>query len=323
MNPRFSSVFVLCAGLAAAPLSAMAAFPDKPIRVVMGFSAGGSTDIAFRQVQDEWSKRLGQSVVPEYKVGANGSIANEFVASAQPDGYTLLWTNVNPLTLNHYLYANSRVDPEKAFVPISQVTDSPLVVVVPKSSPFKTMKELIAGMKSSSVPLTYGSAGNGSSMHIAGAMLSVAVGATTTHVPYKGTGPAGHDLLGGRLDFMADSRSTSFPHIQSGALRALAVTSKTRVDDMPDVPTVAESGVADFNITTWQGVVAPVGTPPEVIRKLADTLRGALQSDVVKQRYARIQTPLVGSTPEEFGKFMAQQRVRAKWVVEQAKLRID
>lgn len=321
MNPgyRFS-----CA-IAALTLAtaAWAEWPEKPIRMVIGFAPGGASDIAFRMVQDELSKRLGQPVVAEYKPGANGNIANQAAATAAPDGYTALWANVGPLATNTYLYKGIKIDPAKAFVPVTQVTDSPLVVVVPKSSPLRSMQDLVQAAKKPGADMTYGSAGPGSSMHVAGASLALAVNSPMTHVPYKGSAPAIQDLLAGRLSFMVDSRSTTLPFIQDGSLRALAVSGDRRVPDMPDVPTVAESGVPGFRVTTWQAVVMPAGTPPAIVNKMSQALRETLKSPEVRERFARIYTPLVGSTPEEFAQFLVKERAEARTLVERAKLQID
>lgn len=315
----------LICGIAALTLaaSAFADWPEKPIRMVIGFAPGGASDIAFKMVQDELSKRLGQPVVPDYRPGANGNIANQAAATAAPDGYTALWANVGPLAINTYLYKGVKIDPAKAFVPVTQVTDSPLVVVVPKSSPYRSMQELVQAAKKPDVNMTYGSAGPGSSMHVSGASLALALNSPMTHVPYKGSAPAIQDLLAGRLTFMVDSRSTTLPFVQDGSLRALAVSGDKRVADMPDVPTVAESGVPGFKVTTWQAVVMPAGTPQPIVDKLSKALRETLNTPAVRERFARIHTPLVGSTPEEFAKFWAKERADAKTLVEKAKLQID
>ncbi|WP_251879320.1 tripartite tricarboxylate transporter substrate binding protein [Achromobacter sp. Marseille-Q4954] len=315
----------LASGLAACMLAAgaHAEWPDRPIRMVIGFAPGGASDIAFKMVQDELSKKLGQPVVPIYKPGANGNIANQAVATAEPDGYTALWANVGPLAINTYLYKGVQVDPGKAFVPVTQLTDSPLVVVVPKSSPFQTMQDLVQAAKKPDAGLSYGSAGHGSSMHVAGAALSLALNAPMTHVPYKGSAPALQDLIAGRLSFMVDSRSTTAPFIKEGTLRALAVSGDQRVVDMPDVPTVAESGVPGFKVTTWQAVVMPAGTPQPIVDKFSGALRETLQMPEVQERFARIYTPLVGSTPEAFAAFWAKERAGAKTLVEQARLQVD
>jgi tripartite-type tricarboxylate transporter receptor subunit TctC len=315
----------LASGLAACMLAAgaHAEWPDRPLRMVIGFAPGGASDIAFKMVQDELSKKLGQPVVPIYKPGANGNIANQAVATAEPDGYTALWANVGPLAINTYLYKGVQVDPGKAFVPVTQLTDSPLVVVVPKSSPFQTMQDLVQAAKKPDAGLSYGSAGHGSSMHVAGAALSLALNAPMTHVPYKGSAPALQDLIAGRLSFMVDSRSTTAPFIKEGALRALAVSGDQRVADMPDVPTVAESGVPGFKVTTWQAVVMPAGTPQPIVDKFSSALRETLQMPEVQERFARIYTPLVGSTPEAFAAFWAKERAGATALVEQARLQVD
>ena len=315
----------LASGLAVCMLAAgaHAEWPDRPIRMVIGFAPGGASDIAFKMVQDELSKKLGQPVVPIYKPGANGNIANQAVATAEPDGYTALWANVGPLAINTYLYKGVQVDPGKAFVPVTQLTDSPLVVVVPKSSPFQTMQDLVQAAKKPDAGLSYGSAGHGSSMHVAGAALSLALNAPMTHVPYKGSAPALQDLIAGRLSFMVDSRSTTAPFIKEGTLRALAVSGDQRVADMPDVPTVAESGVPGFKVTTWQAVVMPAGTPQPIVDKFSGALRETLQMPEVQERFARIYTPLVGSTPEAFAAFWAKERAGAKTLVEQARLQVD
>ena len=315
----------LATGLAACMLAAgaHAEWPDRPIRMVIGFAPGGASDIAFKMVQDELSKKLGQPIVPIYKPGANGNIANQAVATSDPDGYTALWANVGPLAINTYLYKGVQLDPGKAFVPVTQVTDSPLVVVVPKTSPFHTMQDLVQAAKKPDAGLSYGSAGHGSSMHVAGAALSLALGAPMTHVPYKGSAPALQDLIAGRLSFMVDSRSTTAPFIREGTLRALAVSGDQRVADMPDVPTVAESGVPGFKVTTWQAVVMPAGTPQPIVDKFSKALRDTLQMPEVQERFARIYTPLVGSTPEAFAAFWAKERAGAQALVEKARLQVD
>ncbi len=315
----------LATGLAACMLAAgaHAEWPDRPIRMVIGFAPGGASDIAFKMVQDELSKKLGQPIVPIYKPGANGNIANQAVATSDPDGYTALWANVGPLAINTYLYKGVQLDPGKAFVPVTQVTDSPLVVVVPKTSPFHTMQDLVQAAKKPDAGLSYGSAGHGSSMHVAGAALSLALGAPMTHVPYKGSAPALQDLIAGRLSFMVDSRSTTAPFIKEGTLRALAVSGDQRVADMPDVPTVAESGVPGFKVTTWQAVVMPAGTPQPIVDKFSKALRDTLHMPEVQERFARIYTPLVGSTPEAFAAFWAKERAGAQALVEKARLQVD
>ncbi len=310
-------IFALLSGAAAA-------FPDKPVRVVIGYAPGGASDILFRNLQQEWSQRLGQPVVPEYKPGANGNIANDVVAAAEPDGYTVLWGNVGPLLITP-LISKVATDPATAFVPVAQVSESAMVVVVRPESPFKTFAELVvaARARAAGKGLAFGSPGNGSPMHLASEALAGALKAPMLQVPYKGSAPALQDLMGGQLDFMIDSRATTAPLIRAGKLRALAVTSATRVADLPEVPTVAESGLPGYAHTTWVGVVAPAATPSAILRKLADTLRAALAQDAVRTRFEAGGTTPAPSSPAEFGTFLAGERRNVKSLVDRIGLRAD
>lgn len=319
--PKLLATLLLTAGAA---LSAHASdWPTKPIRAVIGFAPGGPSDIAFKMMQDELSKNLGQPVVPEYRPGANGNISMQAAASAPADGYTILWTNAATIAVNQYLYKDLKLDPAKAFVPVAQLTESPLVVVVPKDSPYQTMSDLIAAIKKDPSKITYGTPGYGSSAHTASSSLALALNAKLTHAPYKGSAPALQDLIAGRLTFMIDSRSSSLPFIQDGMLRALAVSGSQRVKDLPQLPTIAESGVPGFNVVTWQAVVVPAGTPQPVIDRLARAIKETIALPVVQERFQRIATPLVTSSPEAFGKFWAEHRQATKDLVERADLRME
>jgi len=313
----------LCLVATTAAASAQAqGFPTKPIRMVIGYPPGGASDILFRNVQEEWAKQLGQPIVVDYKPGANGNIGNDLVAAAAADGYTLLWTNIGPHVLNALL-TTTRTDPAKALVPVAQVTESALVVVVPPNSPHRSMQDLIAAARSKPGGLTYGTPGNGSPMHLAGAQLAMSLGVPMTQVPYKGSAPALVDLMGGQFDFMADSRASTTPLIRDGKLRTLAVTSARRVPELPDVPTVAESGVPGYAVSTWVGVVAPAGTPAPVIERLSQTLKAALGNSAVRARYAQSSTDVVDSSPTEFTAFLDAQRRTMRTLVELLKLKAD
>jgi len=309
-------------GLAAFGTGA-AGYPSKPIHLVVGFAPGGASDIVARLLQPELQQRLGQPVVIENRPGANGNIANGVVARAKPDGYTILMGNPGPLVFNPFLYKQVPVDPAKAFAPVTQLTESPMVVVVPAKSPLRSISDLLASAKSRPGGLSYGSAGNGSSMHLAGATLQMRTGAPLVHVPYKGSGPAITDLLTGQLDFMPDSRSTTMPFIHDGRLRPLAVIGSRRVEDLPDVPTVAESGVPGFNVTTWLGIVAPAGTPQPAIQKLYEVFRETLKQPAIKARFDELGTYTLGSTPEAFGRAMEDERQAARLLVEQTGMKIE
>ena len=298
-------------------------FPSKPVRLVVGYAPGGATDIVARLLQPEVSKRLGQQLVIDNRPGANGNIANEIVAHAEPDGHTILLGNPGPLVLNPLLFKSVPVDPATAFAPVSQLTESPLVVVVPAASPVKTLRGLIDRAKARD-GLNFGSAGNGSSMHVAGATLQLATGAKLVHVPYKGSGPAMNDLLAGVLDFMPDSRSTTKPFIKDGRLRALAVTGSKRVADLPEVPTVEEAlGLRGFNVTTWLGIVAPAGTPKDVIARLHQAFAESLAVPAVAQRFEALGTATLGSTPEEFARALDAERRAARTLVQRTGMSIE
>jgi tripartite-type tricarboxylate transporter receptor subunit TctC len=297
---------LLAAGFATA--ASAAEWPDKPIRAVIGFAPGGPSDIAFKMMQDELSKKLGQPVIPEYKPGANGNLSLLAAASAPADGYTILWTNAATIAVNQYLYKDLKIDPAQAFAPVAQLTDSPLVVVVPKDSPYQTMADLIKAIKADKqATITYGSPGYGSSAHTAASSLALALNTKLTHVPYKGSAPALQDLVAGRLTFMIDSRSSSLPYIK----------------DLPDLPTIAESGVPGFKVTTWQAVVVPAGTPKPIIDKLARALEETAAMPIVQERFERIATPLVSSSPEAFAKFWAEHREVTRDLVERANLKLE
>ncbi len=298
-------------------------FPTKPIRLVVGFAPGGASDIVARVLQPELQKRLGQPIVIDNRPGANGNIANDVVARAEPDGYTLLLGNPGPLVFNPFLYKQVPVDPAKAFAAVTQLTESPMVIVVPANSPLRSLSDLIARAKAKPGGLSYGSAGNGSSMHLAAATLQMRTGAPLVHVPYKGSGPAITDLLAGQLDFMPDSRSTTMPFVRDGRLRPLAVTSDRRVTDLPDVPTVAEAGVPGFKVTTWLGVVAPAGTPQPVVQRLYEAFADALKQPAVKTRLDELGTYTVGSTPEAFTKAMDRERQEARELVQKTGMSIE
>jgi len=322
--------FKACVAAAIAGAAALAQFqahaadyPSKPIRLVVGFAPGGASDIVARLLQPELQKRLGQPIVIDNRPGANGNIANEVVARAEPDGYTVLLGNPGPLVLNPFLYKHVSVDPAKAFVPVSQLTESPMVVVVNAASTVKTMRELIDRARQNPGKLAYGSAGNGSSMHVAGATLQMHIGVPLIHVPYKGSGPAITDLLGGQLDFMPDSRSTTLPLIRDGRLRALAVTGATRAADLPNVPTVAEAGVPGFNVTTWLGVVAPSGTPTAVVQRLHGAFVDAMKVPAVAARFEELGTSVKGSTPEAFAKALEAERNEARVLVKQTGMTVE
>jgi tripartite-type tricarboxylate transporter receptor subunit TctC len=292
-----------------AQMSALAAdYPSRPVRLVVGYPPGGATDIIARLLQNELAPLLGQTVIVENRPGANGAIANRAVATAEPDGHTLLVGNPGPLVINPLLAPDEGVDPATTLEPVSQVTDGPLLILVRADSPIRTVGDIVDRARQNPGTLSFGSPGNGSPMQIVGEALQAATGTKMVHVPYRGSGPALVDLLGGTLDFLPDSRSSSRPHVRAGKLRAIAVTGLERLPEMPDVPTVAESGFPGFNVTTWLGILAPAGTPDSVIDTLHVALADVLGRPAVRQQIEELGATATGTTPSAFQDLLTIER---------------
>ncbi|MGJ7603473.1 Bug family tripartite tricarboxylate transporter substrate binding protein [Variovorax sp. LT1R20] len=307
---------LLAAGLGTAPRAdAQSAYPSKPVRVVVAFTAGGTTDILARAVTQQMSEKLGQPFVIDNKPGGGGNIGTEFVVRAPADGYTLIVNSVGPMAVNQTLYKNMTYDPLADLVPVVQIADVPNVLVVNPEVPAKTMEEFIAYAKANPNKLNYGSTGIGTSSHLSSYMLSKRIGAETLHVPYKGAN-ALTDLLAGRIQFMFATIPSVIPHIRAGKLRAIAVSSLKRSRSLPDVPTVAEKGFAGFSAGSWFGFFAPKGTPAPVIALLNKSVNDALPS--LEAQMIREGADPVGGTPEQFGKFTRQEYDKWKVIVRES-----
>ncbi|HTI47675.1 MAG TPA: tripartite tricarboxylate transporter substrate binding protein [Casimicrobiaceae bacterium] len=289
---------------------AQAAYPDHPIKVVNGFAAGGGSDILLRTIIPAISENLGQQIIVEYRTGAGGNLAMEAVAKAAPDGYTLLMGTPG-LATNPSLYANLPFDPQKAFAPISLVGTVPNVLVVNPELPAKSVSELVALAKRTPGKLNYASPGVGTSLHLAGELFKLDTGTDIVHVAYKGGSQAQTDVMGGQVQMMFNVLPSALPQIQAGKLRALAVTSTTRAASLPDVPTMVEAGVPGYSAITWNGLLAPAGTPPEVIARLNDAIVKAMRSPDMKALLTKIGQDPAWSTPEEFASFLRDET--AKW----------
>ncbi|SIR58744.1 tripartite tricarboxylate transporter substrate binding protein [Pseudacidovorax sp. RU35E] len=301
----------LLAGAAALALSAGAmaqAYPTKPVRVIVAFTAGGTTDILARATAQKLTEKLGQPFVIDNKPGAGGNIGTEMVVRAAPDGYTLIVNSVGPMTVNQTLYKNLPYDPLKDLVPVVQIADVPNVLVVHPSVPAKDLAQFIAYAKANPGKLSYGSTGVGTSSHLSSFMLSQRSGVETVHVPYKGAN-ALTDLLAGRLQFMFATAPTVIQHIRAGKLRALAVSGDQPSRSLPGVPTVAEKGFPGFSASSWFGFFAPKGTPASVIQLINKTVNDALPS--LEEQLVREGAEPAGGTPERFGAFA--QREHEKW----------
>jgi len=317
---RQLAALALAASCACFTVAAQAAdgYPSKPITMVVPYPPGGPTDIVARLVAAEMSKTIGQNIVVDNKPGASGMIGADLVARAAPDGYTFL-ANASLHVINPYIYASMRYDAFKDFVPITQVADVPLVLVVPQTSKVRTVQDLVAQGKTQ--PLNFGSAGSASAQQLAGESFKVRAGLPMQHVPYKGSAPALTDLVGGQIQLMFDSMPSAMPFIKSGKLRAVAVTTSRRVDELPDVPTMAESGFPGFDISTWYGLWAPKGTPPAIVAKLSEHAARALRQPNVVTQYAGMGAKPVGSDPATFAQFNVSEGEKWRDIVKAAQIK--
>ncbi|MEJ8854875.1 tripartite tricarboxylate transporter substrate binding protein [Variovorax robiniae] len=299
-------------------------FPDKPIMLVIPFPPGGPTDAMARTLAAEMKDRLGQPMIVENRAGAGGNIGAEYVSRAAPDGQTLLFGTSGPLAINSSLYRKVNYDPVKSFAPVIQVGHLPNILVVNPSVPAKNVKELIAYAKANPGKLSYASSGNGASSHLAGVMFNTLAGVDLQHIPYKGTGPALTDLLGGQVSMSFTDVLTALPYVKSGKLRALGVTTATRSQALPDVPTVAEQGVPGYDVSVFFGIVAPAGTPPDRIAKLNKAFVEVLATPKVKELFAsQGLEPAPSHAPDQLGKFIGLQMTKWAGVVKQSGAQLD
>ena len=308
--------------LLATPAAQADDYPARPVRVIVPFSPGGAVDGPMRLLADGLSKRLGQAVVVENKPGAGATIGTELVAKSPPDGYTLLLASQTN-AISATLYAHLSYDPIADFEPIALIGREPGVVVVHPSLPVRTLQELIAYAKAHPGELDYASSGNGSGQHLFAALLCSMTGMKMNHVPYRGSGQATADLIGGQVKVAIPGTAGMVGHIRSGKLRALAVTGAKRSPQLPDVPTVAEAGVPGYEAYVWMGLLAPRGTPPAIIEQLHRELVGVLATDEVKRYMDSAGIEIVGSTPAQFGAFFRAERSLWAKVIKETGATID
>ena len=299
------------------------AWPDKTITLVVPFPAGGATDALARTLTPKLQEKLKQNVIVDNKAGATGTIGAGFVKRAPADGYTLLVTSLGPLVIAPYLLAKVPYEASKDFDYLTVAVQAPNVLVVPASSPYKTMAELIAAEKANPGKLTFASAGTGTSDHLSAELFWLQSGTSGLHVPYKGAAPAITDLLGGQVDAAFQNINNVLPHITAGKLRVLAIAAPKRSSLLPNVPTLTESGVKDADATSWQGVVAPKGLPPAVKAQIHAALMDALADPAVKQKFAEVGFEMVANTPEQFAAYQASEVARWKKLIETRKIAVD
>ena len=311
--------------IAAALLSMGAAaqsWPQKPVRFIVPFAPGGATDIAARLLGEKLSQFWGQSVVIENRAGAGGALGAAEAARATPDGYTLFFPSGSVMTANQFVYAKLNYDPEKDFVPVTNVVTGPQVLVVPANSPYKTVKDLIDGARANPGKLTFGHAGIGTQTHLAAENFLYQAKIDAVSIPYKGEAPALAGLVGGEINFILTNMAAAIPHVQGGRIRALGVTSKSEAPQMPGVPPIA-STLAGFENAGWFGIVAPAGTPKAIVDKVYEDTKKSLESSEMKARlYAQGLTP-VGNTPTEFGAAMKAESTLWAKVVRERKIHVQ
>lgn len=321
---RRSALFLALAtavAFAASPAHAQS-YPSRPIHVIVPFSPGGAVDGPIRLIAQELAKRLGQGVIVENKPGAGATIGSEMVAKAAPDGYTLLLASQTN-AISATLYPQLSFDPVEDFAPVSLIGREPGVLVVNPSVPVTTLQEFIAYVKARPGQVDYASSGNGSGQHLFAALLASMTGMKLNHIPYRGSGQATTDLLGGQVQMSMPGMAGMLGHIRSGKLRALAVTSARRAPQLADVPTVAEAGVPGYEAYVWMGLLAPKATPARVIDKVYRELLAVLATDEVKRYMANASIEAVGSSPAEFGAFFRMEKDRWAKIVRETGAKVD
>lgn len=305
-------VLLVTAGLSA---YAMADYPDKPIRLVVPFPPGGAADIMARGMAAKLGSELGQPIVIDNRGGAGGSTASEFVAKAPADGYTILFANMGTMAINVSLYPNLRYNPVKDFAPISLTHMTPRVLMVNPTVPANSIAELIALAKKNPGMLSYGSAGNGSSSHISGALFGSMAGVEMLHIPYKGSAPLVTDVLAGRVNMTFDSYSVYKDHIRTGKVKALGVTSPARMEVLPSAPTIDESGLKGYEVLNWLGLVVPAGTPPQIIKRLNVATVKVMADPDLRQQLVSLGIEPTSSTPEQFSALILSEIPKWKSVI--------
>ena len=313
--------------LTAAPQLALAAdasdYPNKPIRVIVGFSPGGSADLTARTVGQKLGELLGQTVVVDNRAGASGMIGGDLVARAAPDGYTLYEATMTTHGIGPNLYKKIPYDPIESFEPLGLMVRIPLVMFAHTSVPATSVKQLVAHLKANPGKYRYSSAGNGSPPHLAAELFKLKAGVDIQHIPYKGTGAAVPDLVAGQVHFMIDGPPPFLGHVKAGRLRALAAANDKRLALLPDVPTFAESGFSGMEAGLWYGMLAPKGTPRAIIERLNSAINQALKDADVRKRFSSSAIEVIGGTPEEFGRYVRAEIKRWGDVARAANIQLD
>jgi tripartite-type tricarboxylate transporter receptor subunit TctC len=317
-----------CAASIALPAAAQGNWPTRAVKIIVPFPAAGTTDILARAIAPELAKAFGQQFIVDNRAGAGGNVGTEIVAHSPPDGYTLLMGTVGTHGINRALYSKLPYDPIKDFAPITMVAGVPNVMVVPaeksKTMGILTVADFIKYAKAHPGQLNMASSGNGTSIHLSGELFKSMTGTYMVHFPYRGSGPALLDLMSGTMDVMFDNLPSSLPQIKAGRLRALAVTSRQRSSALPDVPTIEEAaGLKGFDATSWFGLLAPAGTPPEIVNRIQQEVAKSFSSPAIKEKLVSQGAIPSGNTPAEFAKHIAAEHVKWAKVVKESGAKVD
>ncbi len=302
---------------------AQAAYPDKPIKIIIGFPAGGPLDAHLRLLVERLQSALGQTVIVDYKAGAGGTVGAQFVAQSPPDGYTLLLANTGTMVINPAIYTKAPYDTLKDFQPIARTAQQPLALIVNKDVTANSLKEFVAYAKANPGKINYGSAGNGGISHLVPEMLKSETGIFMVHIPFKGSAPAFTDLIAGHVQFMAESVPQAANYAKQGKVKALAVTSAKRNPALPNTPTVIETGVANLEVVGFYGILAPKGTPADVTMKLSQAFKETLESPDIQKKMIEQGADPAYLNADQFTKFLATEMPRWAKVVKQAGAKLD
>ena len=322
-SPLRRTLITAVAVCCALPAFAQDKWPSKPINYIVPFPAGGTTDTLARVIGQKLGTALGTTIVVENRAGAGGNIGSDYVAKAAPDGYTLLGGTISSHAINASLYPKLPYDPQKSFAPITLIGSNANVLVVNASSPYKNVKDLVAAAKAKPGTISFASAGNGTSQHPSGELFKSLAGLDIVHVPYRGSAPAIQDVIGGQVPMMFDTSVVAGPFIESGKLRALAVTSGKRTSQLPNVPTMAESGVTGYDVVSWQAIFAPAGTPAPIIQRLHAEIAKIIKSPEISERLTKLGMEPSGMTPTELAAFQASEIAKWAKVIKAGNIKVD
>jgi tripartite-type tricarboxylate transporter receptor subunit TctC len=317
------SVLIVCGAVMLGGSAMAQTYPARPVKIVVPFPAGGSNDIVARVLAQKLTERNGQPFYVENRGGAGGNIGAEAVASSEPDGYTLLLTAPPPLTINAALYKDMRYDPSGAFAPVALIASVPIVLAVHPSLGINSVQELIARAKAKPGTIFFGSSGNGSTNHLAGELLKSMTAIDIVHVPYKGAAPAMNDLVAGHIPMMFDNIPAVLPQVRAKTINAIAVAGSRRASALPDVPTVAESGVPGFEASAWFGLVAPAKTPAPILAKLESDVETILKMPDVQKRFGELGAEPVAVSGADFGKFLANETTKWTKIIRESGAKVD